>query len=139
MNLTLKVWKQKNKDTNDAMASKNTPQNGRIEVLNQGGYGGRETAGNVVITSRQELVNLYSERNWDNVPDVDFTKSNVVALFMGQQSTGGHSISISNLTIEGNTAIVTVEKKYPDGMATMALTQPYYVAAITKTEKVVFK
>jgi hypothetical protein len=73
------------------------------------------------------------------VPTVDFKNNNVVALFMGQQSTGGHSIAIDKLTIEGNTAFVTVLKKYPEGMATMALTQPFYIAAIAKTDKVEFR
>lgn len=131
--------KKTNKVSNDTMASKSTTQNGRIEVLKEGGYGGRETAGNVVITSREELVNLYSELNWDNVPQVDFSKSNVVALFLGQQSSGGYSIGIEKLEINGNTAMVTVSKKSPEGIVTTALTQPYYIAAITKTEKVEFR
>lgn len=137
----LSCCSQKKADNSTAteQASKTTKKSGTIEVLKEGGYGGRETAGNVVITSRQELVNLYSELKWDNVPTVDFTKNNVVALFMGQQSSGGHSISISDLSIEGNTAIVTVKKKYPEGIATSALTEPYYIAVITKTDKVVFK
>ena len=135
----LSCCSQKKNAAEGNAVSKTEKMDTTIKVLNQGGYGGRQTAGNVVITSRKELISLYSELKWDNVPDVDFTKNNVVALFMGRQSTGGNSISISNLTIEGNTAFVTVEKKYPEGAATMALTEPYYVAAITKTEKVVFK
>ena len=121
------------------MASRNETRTGRIEVLKEGGYGGRETAGNIVITSRQELVNLYSELKWDNVPQVDFTKSNVIALFMGQKSSGGYSIGIEKLEINGNTATVTVSKKSPEGIVTTALTQPFYIAAITKSDKVEFR
>lgn len=131
--------KKTDSETDSKMASKNVMQEGRIEVLKQGDSGGRETAGNVVITTREELVKLYSERNWDDVPIIDFTKNNVVALFMGQKSSGGYRIGIEKLEINGNTAIVTVSKKSPEGMATTVMTQPYYIAAITKTDKVEFK
>lgn len=127
---------------NNGTVSENTAKpatQGTFEVLKQGGYGGRESASNVVITSQQQLDALYQELNLEDNPKVDFSKRNVVALFLGQKSSGGHSIGIKEVNVTGNTATVAIITKSPEGHATMALTQPYCIASITKTEKVAFK
>lgn len=110
------------------------------KILYSGGYGGRETASNEVITSMQELDALYRELNIEDIAKVDFARQNVVAVFMGQKNTGGHSITIQNVTISNNTAEVLTVEEYPKrgGMVTMALTAPYCIAVIPKTKEVKF-
>ena len=111
-----------------------------FEILKQETYGGPEQNGTTVVTSQQQLQELYNKLGWNDIPQIDFTKNNVVALFMGEKRTGGYSIGIKKVTIEGNTAIVTsVETKPQEGNVTMAITSPYCIALIPKTQKVTIK
>lgn len=108
-----------------------------FEILKQDSYGGRESKSNVVIKSHDELVSLYKELGWTNVPTIDFSQNNVVAIFMGQKNSGGYSIGVRKVTIEDNTAIINVTESGPEGMATMVLTAPYCIVVVPKTDKVV--
>jgi hypothetical protein len=118
-------------------------QSGRLErpyeILAEGTNGGRATESREVIKSQQQLANIYKELGLETAPKVDFTKNNVVALFMGQKNTGGYSIGIDNVAVNGDTAVITVKMASPDGMATMAITNPYCIATVAKTDKVVVK
>jgi len=107
-----------------------------FEVLKQDAYGGREKKSSVVISSQADLASLYKELGWSNVPMVDFNKNNVVALFMGQKSTGGYSINVRKISVDGDTTTVYVKTTEPEGMATMALTAPYTITIIPKTNEV---
>lgn len=108
-----------------------------FEILKQEAYGGRDKESTMVITSKSQLNGLYNELGWSDVPAVDFEKNNVVALFMGQKNSGGYSIGVKSITIENNVANIKVLETSPSGMATMALTNPYCIALIPKTEKVI--
>lgn len=108
-----------------------------FEILKQDSYGGRDQKSTVVIKSHDELVKLYKELGWTNIPTIDFSQNNVVALFMGQKNSGGYSIGVRKVTIEDNTAIINTVETKPEGMATMALTAPYCIVVIAKTDKVV--
>lgn len=111
-----------------------------FEILKQETYGGPEQSGTTVVTSQQQLQELYNKLGWNDIPQIDFNKNNVVALFMGEKRTGGYSIGIKKVTIEGNTAIVTsIETKPQEGNVTMAITSPYCIALIPKTQKVMVK
>ena len=110
-----------------------------FELLKQDAYGGRDAKSTVIITSQSQLQELYKELGWGSVPAVDFGKNNVVALFMGQKSTGGYSINVRKVTVEDDTATVEALETSPEGMATMALTAPYCIVVIPKTANVVVK
>jgi hypothetical protein len=110
-----------------------------FEVLKQDAYGGREKESFVVISTQSDLANLYKELGWNNVPTVDFNKNNVVALFMGQKNTGGYSISVRKISVDGNTTTVYVKSTQPEGMATMAITAPYNITIIPKTSEVIIE
>jgi hypothetical protein len=121
-------------------AQKGKGGNNGYTILKQGAYGGREVAGNETITSQAQLSKIYSELNLEDVPAIDFSKNNVVALFLGQKRTGGYGIGIDTLEVKNNTVVVKVLKSKPDGgIATMALTAPYCIASIPKTDKVIFE
>lgn len=134
------VTLQKGEDGKPGQPGKSAMAN-NYEILTESGYGGHETAFNEVITSQERLDELYRELNIESVPTVDFSDNNVVALFMGQKSSGGYSISIDNVKIENKTAFVKVKTTKPKAgeNVTMALTQPYCIATITKTDKVTFE
>lgn len=109
-----------------------------FEILKQDGYHGREKAGNVLINSQNELKALYSELNIEEVPAVDFTKKSVAAVFSGQKSSGGHSITITDVKVNDGVATVKVIKTKPEPgqPATMALTSPYCIASISKATSI---
>lgn len=110
-----------------------------FEILKQEQYGGRETEATIVIKSQAELNALYESLGQDAAPIVDFTNRNVVAVFMGQKNTGGYSIGIKNIAVEGTTVTILLERAQPSGMATMALSAPYCIASIPKAEKTEFR
>jgi len=114
---------------------------GSFDILNKETNGGREKAANIVIRSQEELNALYTELNISDVPTIDFTTSNVVALFMGQKKTGGYSIGIGKIILDGesNTATVQIIESEPEDMAMMMITTPYCIAKISKSKKVAFE
>lgn len=132
------VVAQKGENGADGFPGTTSGQN--FVILHESGYGGREAESHEVARSQQELDVLMKEFN-HNTMSVDFSKYNVVAVSMGQQRSGGYSITIKKVTVEGNTAQVLVKKTAPEpgAMVTMALTAPYCIAAIPKTETVTVK
>lgn len=71
------------------------------------------------------------------VPAVDFEKHVVVAVFMGRKSSGGYAVKIVSIKKGKDKVRVTVkESNPPEGaMVTMALTSPYHVVVVPKSDK----
>ncbi len=110
------------------------------QVLTDSSYMGKKTQSYEVIDNHNDLKRLYDTVNDKLIPNnVDFANSRVVALFMGEKNTGGYAIGIESVKQEKGKVIVKVKKSYPDGMATMALTQPYVIAKINTTKKIEFE
>ena len=108
-----------------------------FEVLRQESFGGREKESTEVIKSQSQLDKLYKELGTADAPKIDFERNNAVALFMGQKSSGGYSISVRKISIDDNVATITVRRTTPDGVGIMALTAPYSIVIIPKTDRVV--
>lgn len=108
------------------------------QVLTDSSYQGKKRQSYEVIDNHDDLNKLYALIKDELVPNVDFAKSRIVALFMGEKNTGGYAIGIEEIKEEGNKVIIKVKKSYPDGMATMALSQPYMIAKIDTTKKIEF-
>ncbi|MBE99773.1 protease complex subunit PrcB family protein [Flavobacterium coralii] len=132
------VVSQRGQNGADGFPGTNAGQN--FVILHESGYGGRETESHEVIRSQQDLDALFKELNHNSMT-VDFSKYNVVAVFMGQKRSGGYSITVEKVVVDGNTAQVLVKNTLPEqgAMVTMALTAPYCMAAIPKTDKVIVK
>jgi len=109
------------------------------QVLSEGDYNGRKTQTYQVIDNHQELNKLYDQIKDDLIPKVDFAKSRVVALHLGEKNTGGYSIGIENVRKENGKIIVRIKKTYPQGAVTMAFTQPYMIAKINTNRKIEFE
>jgi len=110
-----------------------------FQVLTDSGYRGKKTESYEIIDNHQDLKRLYDTVKDEIVPNVDFAKSRVVALFMGEKNTGGYAIGIESVRQEKGKVIVKIKKSYPDGMVTMAFTQPYVIAKIDTTRKIEFE
>ncbi|MEX2670856.1 MAG: protease complex subunit PrcB family protein [Phycisphaeraceae bacterium] len=75
----------------------------------------------------------------DSVPEVDFDQQLVLAAWMGQRMTGGYAIRIRDIrpTADGEAfeAILEHREPGPDEFVTQALTAPYHIVVIPRTDK----
>lgn len=72
----------------------------------------------------------------ETLPEVDFNKSILVAVFSGTKPTGGYAVKITSVYIQEDRMIVEYQEIKPpaDIMVTQALTQPYHILSIPKTD-----
>lgn len=91
--------------------------------------------GNYIINSPTEWNNIFGETNIE--PNVDFEEKTVIAVVMGQKPSGGYSVSIKQLEIGKDTIQFMVEEVIPGEkcFVTEALTNPYQIISIDKTQK----
>ena len=104
---------------------------------------------NYVITNKEDWEEL-----WDKVvsrsfprpaaPDVDFSKLSVIAVFQGNQSSSGYSISVTRLVKSSKKLKVHVREVSPSDacVVLLVITQPFEIILTDKIdypEKVVFK
>jgi len=120
-------------------SSTKSPKSISHQVLTDSGYMGKKTESYEVIDNHNDLNKVYALIKDELVPNVDFAKSRVVVLFMGEKNTGGYAIGIESVRQEKGKVIVKVKKSYPEGLATMAFTQPYMIAKIDTTKKIEFE
>lgn len=71
------------------------------------------------------------------VPEIDFSSHMVVGYFLGQRSTGGFSVSIEDFVETGDEITVNISTTSPgrNGIVSQALTSPYAIQAIPKSDK----
>lgn len=85
--------------------------------------------------SFRQLWQAHSGLN-DNVPTVAFEREMVVAIFMGEQPTGGYSLNISGIEETPTELVVRYQEKRPssDQMVIQMLTAPAHWVAIPKRD-----
>ena len=135
-NSTKKTVEESNNNSSEV---KKTSTTNLYEVLTQSAYQGKEDKSYEVIKDKTSLQNLYALVNDTEVPKVDFSKSRIVALFLGQRNSGGYEIKVKNVEEKAGKIVVTVEETKPEGMATMAITNPYTIVKINSTKEIIFK
>lgn len=135
-NSTKKTVEESNNNSSEV---KKTSTMNLYEVLTQSAYQGKEEKSYEVIKDKTSLQNLYALVNDTEVPKVDFSKSRIVALFLGQRNSGGYEIKVKNVEEKAGKIVVTVEETKPEGMATMAITNPYSIVKINSTKEIIFK
>lgn len=109
----------------------------KYEILTESAYQGREEKSFEVIKDNASLLKLYQGINDAKVPKVDFSKSRIVALFLGQRNSGGYSINVKNIEEKGDKIIITTQEIAPDGMAIMSITNPFTILKINSTKEIV--
>jgi len=110
-----------------------------FEVLSESAYQGREEESSEIVKDNAGLKALYQSVNIESVPTIDFAQHRVLALFLGQRSSGGHAIKVKNVTEKDNKVYVEVEKlgPKPGENATMAITNPYTIVKINSNKEIV--
>ena len=68
------------------------------------------------------------------LPEVDFTRERVVAIFLGSRPTGGHGVSVENVSQLGGELFVDVNvtEPAPDAIVTQALTSPWTMVRVLR-------
>lgn len=91
-------------------------------------------------TEKEEYL-LQDEKSFkeifgENILDIDFNESTLIAIFGGQKSSGGHSMSVRRVEEKENVLKVYVSEMSPGKgcFYTMAQTYPFVVVQIQKTD-----
>jgi PrcB C-terminal len=106
------------------------------------------------IRERKFLL-IRTEKEWENlwrlhkapfvpekrIPLIDFGQEMIVAVFSGEKKTGGYSIEITKIQEDRKSMELIVlfhETRPPsNAMVTQALTQPYHIAKMARTDSTV--
>jgi hypothetical protein len=109
----------------------------KVETLQQGAYSGVTERKAVLIADEAAWRAQWQQSAANQVPvpaapPVDFSKNSLVAVYMGEQRTGGYSVRVTSAQLIDSTLVVTVQETRPSpgSMVTMALTQPFHVVRI---------
>jgi hypothetical protein len=106
-----------------------------------GAYSAQETAKRVVVKDQKGWEEVWAGMNGNitpkpETPKIDFTRQMVLAVFMGTRNTGGYSVKITGIESNGKLKVKVKESSPPPGgMVTEALTAPYHVVVVAKSDK----
>jgi len=96
----------------------------------------------VIVGLTQEWENLWkdmfpSSGSRPELPRVDFTKYDVLAIFAGSKKTGGYWLEPVGVRDDSGLVVFELNEHYPapDCVVTQAFTQPYLVVGIPKSDK----
>ena len=113
-----------------------------FEVIHGGTYSAVSGAKQVVVSNNEDYQKLMSEvyANLDQmprIPEVDFTKNDVAAVFMGTKSNGGFMINFDKVIKRTNDVTCSVYETLPgkNCVTTDVVTQPYEIIKIPKMNK----
>ena len=113
-----------------------TAANAQEETEWRGSRGGKEAFSVVVARTPEAWRALWEGIGQPPPVEFDATRNIAAALFLGQRRTGGYGIAIESVGRRGAFMVVRFQeiRPAPDAMVTMALTSPYLVRLIPKTE-----
>lgn len=110
-----------------------------FETINKGIYSGHNQKNNYVIVSRNDFENLWNKVYYKTVskpplPEIDFNKYIVLAVFQGVKNTGGYDTQIFKISREEGYFDVLVRETSPspECVTTQALTSPFHIIKVEK-------
>jgi hypothetical protein len=110
--------------------------------VGKGSYGGVNDRRFVVVKTRDEWKELWGEINGNvlplpPLPEIDFSRQALAAVFQGLQRSGGYSISVEAIieTADRVTVSVREQEPGPQNLVTMALSSPWEVVAFPLPQK----
>ncbi|MFU8819028.1 MAG: protease complex subunit PrcB family protein [Desulfurivibrio sp.] len=113
-------------------------------VLRSGQTSGIGVERLTVIREGEAFAALWQEHGVDlssplAQPEVDFSQDMVVAVFLGERSTGGYSLAITEVRERSASFMVKLKATLPadDCVVSQAASQPYQMATISRSSKVV--
>jgi hypothetical protein len=93
-----------------------------------------------LITSQTDLVNLWNQAygnqlNLPPVPQVDFGRQSVVAIFLGSKPTGGYGVDVQKVSVQNDQAYLDakITSPAPGAITTQSLTSPWALVQLNAT------
>lgn len=134
------VYVQQGLKTAAASAPGTAAQQVAWEVLAQGQQAvGFDKPQYVLVNSRDQLTNLWykaygSQLNVPTVPNIDFSRETVLAVFDGQKPTGGYGLKVRSVSVENGELYVDLVKQQPQQgqISTQALTSPWLLIHVLR-------
>jgi hypothetical protein len=93
------------------------------------------------VTQSETFHALWNTAQAAPPPSLDFERDGVVAVFMGERPTGGHSIQVERVALRDGELLVEVLLRSPGAgcLTTQALTQPYQMVSVPRVaEQAIF-
>lgn len=112
----------------------------KFETILKGGFSEIAEQKNIVISDQSEWGSMRLKVGIERsspLPEVDFGKEMLVAAFSGEKPTGGYDIEIQRIVENKNNINVFVQESMPGNncILTEALTRPYHIIKIVRSEK----
>lgn len=107
-----------------------------IREMARGNYSEVVAEQMVVIREPAVLDDIWRDAGEGEPPDVDFEREMVIAVFMGERRTGGHTIHVESVQggDDGVTVSVRMEAPGRNCMTTQSLTQPYQIVRLPRID-----
>jgi hypothetical protein len=112
-----------------------------LRVLAKGAFSGIQEPSQQVIKDKSALEMAWAKhssggRGTGKLPEVDFTKEMVILVAMGRKNTGGYAIQVTKVEPVGDKLQISVQRTSPKpgSMAIQALTSPFQVVAVPKSD-----
>jgi hypothetical protein len=110
------------------------------EVIASGEHAvGYDKPAYVLVTSKDQLTNLWyqafgTQLQVPPVPQIDFSRETVVAIFDGQRPTGGYGVDIRGVSVDNGELYVDVVPKSPapGAATTQAVTSPWVIIHVLR-------
>ena len=140
--LTILLSCNSSKNMNTSMDKTNEYTQVSFETLVEGQIGGYDEEQNRVINDHESLLEVYDYINrfrkpGFSIPTIDFSKETVIAVFIGEKTSGGYAVSIGSVKEVNEKVMVQIKeiKPGPKDMVTMAITQPFCFVKINRVGK----
>ena len=92
-----------------------------------------------LITREDQLISMWnqvhaSQLQLPPLPQVDFQRETLVAIYLGQRSTGGYSVAVRRVSVEGSDLYLDTEFREPaaGAITTQALTSPWTLVRVLR-------
>lgn len=108
-----------------------------FETISKDTQSNYQEDGKYVIRDENAFENLWQDASDEEIPEVDFASEMVIAVFMGEKSSGGYDVEIVEILETEDTLEVTISETEPgdDDMVTMALTYPEHIISLENIDK----
>jgi len=118
--------------------------NVKFSIISQGSHSNISLPNQLVIKNKkdwQRLLLIHNDPRTSDSASIDFQDKIVIAIFAGQQPSGGYTVGVSNIKRINENLFLTLsftEPKRNDSVS-LALTQPFIILSTNKVDgKIVF-
>jgi len=113
-----------------------------FQTVGKGSVSGYEDSAYWVINDAEQWADVWNKHVGilfpePSLPDVDFSRSTIIAVFMGRCLTTGYGIEVKEIVDTGLSVVVRVEKTHPGEGCVVGemLTYPYHIVMVDKIGK----